>query len=290
MQNFSPAYPHRVPASITPAPAADATDVVSDITELTLQASSIPRLTSHERTVVARVLWSQTLPPTHRVSPPSGPLVTFASLTTLRPTCWLNDEVIDAYMKLLSRRDDQITQLTPGRHHNHCFSSHFYSLLTQRDVSDPVLQGRVNPALVTNWSNTLPTRTLFQLHRLCIPLNPTGNHWTGIIVDFHAHNIRYLDTLGSDGAQHLQNIYLYLQSEHRRQHPTDPPIMWHLIPCDTTSVPQQPNGFDCGVYCCAFIDLILQNLPLQLSPADVAAYRLRMALAILQDAAAILLP
>ena len=38
-----------------------------------------------------------------------------------------------------------------------------------------------------------------------------------------------------------------------------------LPSCGIGLVPQQPNGFDCGIYCCAIIDLNLQDLPLQLT-------------------------
>ena len=53
-------------------------------------------------------------------------------------------------------------------------------------------------------------------------------------------------------------------------------------------VPQQNNGFDCGVYCCAFVELLLQNLPLAVTPTDITVYHHRITLALIHGSASML--
>ena len=68
----------------------------------------------------------------------------------------------------------------------------------------------------------------------------------------------------------------------------EPPLpdedRWHLIP-HTPGTPQQPNSFDCGVYVCAFIDLLLQELPLRFTPGEITIYRRRLVSFILTSSA-----
>ena len=283
----TPQHTRPVPGSITPN--TPATDNVSEMTEMTLTPTLVPRLSPQERRLVHSVLHSEHLAPTHRVSPLDTLPVSLASLSTLRPGRWLNDEVINAHIRLLIRRDDQVTRLTPGRLHNFSFSTQFYSVYTQQRHSDPTLHGIPDYALVSRWGAQSPHCNIFRLHRLLIPVNPAENHWSSVIVNFTDHTIRYYDSLHSPGMNHVQNVYQYLQAEHRRLNDgASLPDMWRLIPGDTTTTPRQLNGFDCGVYTCIFFDLILQGIQLQVTPTDVAIYRTRVALSIINGSAGLL--
>lgn len=51
-----------------------------------------------------------------------------------------------------------------------------------------------------------------------------------------------------------------------------------LVICLQDNVPQQENGVDCGVYCCAFAECISDGRPLtsRISARDVARLRQKM--------------
>ena len=110
------------------------------------------------------------------------------------------------------------------------------------------------------------------------------NHWTLICVTFEESTIQYYDSCGGDGQEHMNHVLHYLQDEHQHRWGSSLPLpssgSWRLRVNETTTPPQD-NAFDCGVFVCAFADLVLQGQPVEFNHTDAHHYRRRMANAIL---------
>ena len=204
------------------------------------------------------------------------------SLCSLKPGVWLNDEVIHSYLALLLTRDKQLSQLTPGRRLSHCFSSFFMTkLLNMRHESED-LRNTFDYANVRRWSSQIPGQDIFGLHHLIAPINVDSSHWTCVAVNFLTRTISYHNSMSDPGDECIQAMFRYLQCEHEQLYQRHLPQDWTLLPNNPNTQPQQTNNTDCGVFCCANVDLLLQGLPFQYSQTDVCAYRYHIARSILQ--------
>jgi len=95
--------------------------------------------------------------------------------------------------------------------------------------------------------------------------------------------IQFYDSMGGDGMFWLQGIFQYLQDEHMDKKKVQLPNkdMWKLIPCQA-DCPQQENGFDCGVFTCAFADFLSSEKELTFGQSHVTELRQRIALSIIK--------
>jgi hypothetical protein len=198
------------------------------------------------------------------------------SLQMLCPKRWLNDEVINLYTCTLSGP-------TPEGY-KHCHSSHFMAkLLQDLSAKEP---GIYDYNLVKKWSKTIPGGSIFGLSVLAIPINFVKAHWACVIVSFKEKRIQFYDSRGSesDGTKYVQPVFQYLQDEHKAIKETALPSLeeWRLIERTPSDLPKQTNGFDCGIYCCSYIDFVFNNRPMPSTPAELAHRRLHIALRILQ--------
>ena len=112
---------------------------------------------------------------------------------------------------------------------------------------------------------------IFESDVVFIVIN-NGVHWTLCAVLVSCESIAYLDSCGDKGTAVMDNVQLFLQREYERLNttttatttkntnnagrsnrlvPQKPPRAWRKYsPC--RSVPQQANGYDCGVFACQF--------------------------------------
>ena len=274
-QGMDPVAQH--PQEITVANPPDAFSELTDVSSYTLQIISTQDATA------ARLQLDRSAPPTPRVSPPSIELIIHRNFITLRNGEWLSDEVVHCYLSLLMARDHEITRLTPGRRYSHYFKSFFYTKLMQ--IGHANTPNQYDYHGVRRYGTRAHNRDIFTLHRLYIPINVQASHWTCVCVDFTRATITHFDSMGSPGIQCLSNIHRYLKDEHIARRGSPLPLHWSLIPTPGNT-PRQSNGFDCGVFCCAFIDLLFQNRPVTLFHGPLApSFRHRIAWAILQGRA-----
>lgn len=268
---------------VVPEPAQDA---FSDLTD-TVASPQLHPLTRIESEFVRQHLSPQG-DPDQPLNHPSAHRVIRRNFATLRPAEELSDEVIHAYLSLLIERDTAITRLTPNRRYSHSFRPFFMTQLL--NVGHATRPNTYNYEAVSRYGRRCRPQDIFALNTLFIPVNVNASHWTLIVVNFRHRTIRYLDSLGSDGSDLLPHIHHYLRDEFRTTHGQSLPPNWRSIPCSGPNMPpQQRNNVDCGVFCCAYVDLLLQNVPLTLFTQQMApTFRHRIALAILQGKATFL--
>ena len=106
-----------------------------------------------------------------------------------------------------------------------------------------------------------------------------------------ASTITYLDshvpenTPDEYGQEYAALGLRFIQDEHLCAFGCPDQREWTLVGSTQDTVPQQINGYDCGVYTCLFIDCLMQDRPMTLTPAQVHGARAHMALAIIRGQA-----
>ena len=185
----------------------------------------------------------------------------YGSFLTLRPSTWLNDEVINYAMGRL---------INPLCNKLHCYSSHFFSRCLKR-TADGL---RFDYDEVKRWSGRIPGG-LASLDDLYVPINKNNAHWLFLRVQFRTQIIELYDSLGvkPSNSLYLETMVQYLYAEYRRQHQEDAQAFeawsrtWTTIDRSEES-PLQENGDDCGVFTIVSISLLAQGVRLRRSSYD----------------------
>ena len=113
---------------------------------------------------------------------------------------------------------------------SHIFSTFFYQKLLDLHNDDASLANQYNYDAVRRWGCRAPSRDIFQLQQLLIPINIGVSHWICMEIDFPKHNIRLLDSMLETTAYDQDrdivgaHILHYLQDEHQARHGRDLPL------------------------------------------------------------------
>ncbi len=199
-------------------------------------------LTSDERAVVIGA--------TRGIGPPGEILASHeadsvqrGSMQTLRPGQWLNDEVINYFLKnCLARRDEALCSRETGRRRSHFFNSFFVQTMFDEKNNDPRLRGRYNYKNVKRWSKKVPGKDIFQLKYVLCPINLDNTHWTSAVIFMEEKRIQYYDSMGGTDRAKLEGLLEYVKDEYRAKNGKDMDASdWKLVSC-TKDTPRQRNG------------------------------------------------
>lgn len=151
--------------------------------------------------------------------------VTVRDFRTLAPRRWLNDTVIEFFMHYMEREIPKTV----------AFNSYFYTNLSERGY-----QG------VRRWMRRKKVN-IGDLEKIFVPVNLNESHWALGMIDIPSKSIYYVDSL-SNGPNALSFAILsdlqnYVLEESKNSIGSD-------FVLKNLSCPQQPNGFDCGIYLC----------------------------------------
>ena len=115
---------------------------------------------------------------------------------------------------------------------------------------------------VQRWGNRCHGGDMFALDKIFFPININASHWVLVIVHMQEQRIQFYDSMGSGGEEYLEHVFRYIQDEHlcQKARLLPNPSSWCLVPC-TQDTPQQGSGYDCGVFCCTFMDFIALDPP-----------------------------
>jgi len=208
------------------------------------------------------------------------------SMRTLGRNSWLNDEVINYFLKnCLAKRDEMLCTKQPGRKRSHFFNSFFVQTMFDEKNSDSNLAGKYNYKNVKRWGKKVPGKDIFNLKYIVCPINLDNVHWTSAVIFMEEKRIQYYDSMGGAGMPKLQGLLQYLKDEHRAKKGTElAAAEWKLVPC-TKDTPRQLNGVDCGVFTCMFCDFTSKDCPLVFTQEHIAQCRERIALSIMKNCA-----
>lgn len=194
--------------------------------------------------------------------------LTREKLQTLRPKIWLNDEVINFYFKLLQERSNKKATRC------WCPNSFFWNKLSggpDRDCSAYSFKE------VKRWTFKAKV-DLFELDHVVFPMNIGNCHWAMGAIDLKARGFRYFDSMMSPHPNFVPFLRRYVDDEHKAKKGGPMPDIesWDLLP-PAKPVPQQQNGYDCGVFTCCFAEYFCAGRPLEFGQEDMRDLRLRLA-------------
>lgn len=199
----------------------------------------------------------------------------------LKPRTWLNDEVINFYMNMLQDRDQSLCTKDSKRTPSYYFSSFFMERLLVTDNGYAFRN-------VARWSRKID---VFSMKNLFFPINISNTHWTLAVVSITNKTITYYDSMSGSGRNYLQGLLHWLQDEavdqtkdsvKAKQRIGKPQEVvsvdeWKLLSQPRGQVPQQNNGFDCGVFSIVCADFLSDELPLSYTQQNMPYFRLKIA-------------
>lgn len=181
--------------------------------------------------------------------------VSHTDLSRLRPSQWLNDEIINFYGALLMDRAEKRkgTPTTNGKSKAvvngtkrkpldvHYFSTFFWSKLKGEGYEK---------ARLAKWTKKFD---IFTKDVILIPVNHNNSHWTAAAINFRKKRIESYDSMGMgrEVVYKLLRDYLNLEHLNKKKKPFDF-TGWENYTHEDT--PQQENGYDCGVFTCQFLE------------------------------------
>lgn len=207
-----------------------------------------------------------------------------ASMHTLKPGMWLNDEIIHYFYVMLAKRDEELCQNDPSRKRSHFFKSFFITKLLNE--GNPSCDGEYEYKNVKRWSKKVPGKDIFELDKILFPINMGNMHWICAAIFMNEKRIQIFDSMGSSGTRYLDALFNYIQDEHidKKKTPLPDADAWELVPTQGDT-PRQTNGFDCGVFTCMFADFLSKDTALVFSQKHISQCRERIALSIMKGKA-----
>ncbi|XP_033097411.1 sentrin-specific protease 1-like [Anneissia japonica] len=155
--------------------------------------------------------------------------LTEEDFATLQEGCWLNDNIINAYLYLLTVADP--TGMV------YAFSTFFYPTLLKKGYNS-----------IKKWTRK---ENLFKYRLLLVPVH-LNNHWTMALINIKSHMIQYYDSVGSKNPTCLKNLKKFMVLEaNQHQNPKWMLKTWKTSTVEGT-VPRQTISGDCGVFACQF--------------------------------------
>lgn len=187
-----------------------------------------------------------------------------ANIETLNGENWLDDEIINFYMNLLMERS-KICSQSEGLPRVYAFNTFFMTRLLTSGYAG-----------VRRWTKNVD---IFEYELIPVPVHVNGVHWCMAIIDFRHRTIRYYDSLGSKNPEVLNKLADYLVEEALdKKGQTFDMGGWSLK--SMTNIPQQKNQSDCGVFSCAYADVITRNEQIQFTHKSMRWLRLKMSMEI----------
>lgn len=132
-------------------------------------------------------------------------IVEYKDIYKLYPETWLNDEIINFYMELISHRANDENSGLPSVH---CFNTFFCSTLREHGY-----------AKVRRWTKRVD---IFAKDLILIPIN-YSYHWTLGVIDMRNKTIQIYDSLHGNHDSTLRLLLSYLEDEHmdKKKQPID---------------------------------------------------------------------
>ena len=127
--------------------------------------------------------------------------------------------------------------------------SHFFSSFFLQRIAAFVGRG-FDETAARRWAAKCPGGDILSLESIFVPVHVSNCHWAFAVITPENMTISYFDSLGGTGISYLRILrrFVIVGAGDR----TDI-RMWRLREGNSSSMPQQENGFDCGVYMCAMV-------------------------------------
>ncbi|KAJ1407653.1 Ulp1 protease family, C-terminal catalytic domain [Sesbania bispinosa] len=189
----------------------------------------------------------------------------------LGPGAWLNDEVINLYLELLKEREQREPQKFLKCHF---FNTFFYKkLISGRNGYDF--------KSVRRWTSQRKLGYgLFECDKIFVPIHKEI-HWCLAVINKKDKKFQYLDSLKGRDNHVLHVLAKYFVDEVKDKTGKDIDVStWEKEFVE--DLPEQENGFDCGVFMIKYADFYSRGLGLCFKQEHMPYFRLRTAKEILR--------
>ncbi|XP_035297573.1 LOW QUALITY PROTEIN: sentrin-specific protease 2-like [Cricetulus griseus] len=183
--------------------------------------------------------------------------ITRGDMQTLWESQWLNDDIINFYMNLLTHRSK-----SPGYASLHTFNTFFYTKLKCGGYRS-----------VKRWTRAV---NIFEKDIVLVPVH-LHVHWSLVVIDLRKKTIVYWDSMGLKRPGVLGLIFQYLQETKVKRSIDLDPLDWKQ--CRKACRQRdslQLNRNDCGVFTCKYADYISRGQPITFSQQHVPLFRKKM--------------
>ncbi|KAK3283266.1 hypothetical protein CYMTET_9029 [Cymbomonas tetramitiformis] len=201
--------------------------------------------------------------------------ITVSTIRCLQAGEWLNDEVINYFLALLQQRE---LRKRPGEPRFHFFSTFFYNALFARNKN-------FNYQAVQRWTTVEKLNySLIKCRKVFVPVHQQGSHWVLAVINLVDEQVEYYDSMGGVDRTCMSNLKSYIAEEFNDKggEPLDTARWPAVAPSD---IPQQDNGFDCGVFMLTYADYLSREHAFTFSQEHIPHIRERIRNEILQDKA-----
>ena len=209
---------------------------------IVLTEYQVRQFTPDERKIVAQAIYG--IGPSDEIlAEHKNDTVKRGSMKTLAPGIWLNDEIINYFVKnCLAALDEKLCTEQPNRRRSHCYNSYFIQNLFDTKASNEKLRWKYNYNNVRRWSQNVPGRDIFNLEYILCPINTDNEHWSCAVISIQGKKIQYNDSLGRTDKNILGGLLQYVADEYLRKHERKMDVSgWKMVDC-TKDTPLQRNG------------------------------------------------
>jgi Ulp1 family protease len=172
--------------------------------------------------------------------------VTYRDARRLYPGQWLNDEIINSYIKLC--------KVNPAVH---VFNTYFYSIIETMEKTEWDIN-KLHKILKKTGLDTILSKSY-----LVVPVNINQAHWAVVAINNIDNVIEYYESLETNS---MENVCIII--EKLLQKLGLEPYDWELM-----AAPRQNNGFDCGVFMIKIIQALASNTVFNFTSEDIKYYR-----------------
>ena len=176
---------------------------------------------------------------------------------------YLNDKIIEEYLRLVAARNEEDSQLPSV----HVCSVFLFKQLSKFGLEEGCRRTR-------NWIKediTTKDMVLFPIH--------SGEHWTLIVVEPYKKTVQYLDslTVSRNFSSAPRLIKAFMERRHREKgEETEYRIKIR------EDIPKQTNGVDCGVFACQYAERITRKAKMDFQQKDMMEARKTMTMELLE--------
>ncbi|XP_059632735.1 ubiquitin-like-specific protease ESD4 [Cornus florida] len=197
--------------------------------------------------------------------------ITGEMLQCLRPGAWLNDEVINVYLELLKEREKRVPKKFLKCHF---FNTFFYKKLISG-------KSGYDFKSVRRWTTQRKLGyCLLECDKIFVPIHKEI-HWCLAVINKKDEKFQYLDSLKGIDTHVLKVLARYFVDEVKDKSGNDIDVSsWEYEYVE--DLPEQENGFDCGVFMVKYADFYSRGLGLHFHQEHMPYFRLRTAKEILR--------
>lgn len=202
-------------------------------------------------------------------------------MATLGHGKWLNDEVINTYIRCIVDRNKALRATHGHLPRIHAFSTFFFTKLAKWQADDTY---SYDYSRVSKWSRKAGVK-LLECDKVLVPVHVNDDHWVLAVINIQDKRFEYYDPLGRvkvRAFQVLEKLAWYLTQEHEAYSPELPLDLntWlrHVPSSSKGHMPRQTNTVDCGVFQLKLAECVAMGIPFAFTQDDMPHFRRRIAL------------